>query len=187
MRFERSQRSDQDPGGCLLTHSPAIPTLLQGPLLQRLLPSDHMPYARTAGGTKAADGNNRIPNNLTRVLDSRTGPARRSKAGPIADPRPRYVEGPQRVELRDGKTISKILTGLSHSCCNRAASFHHREGVDKTIGPARAAGSIADCLLYAFNKAVLAPFRRWDQVGACRVEGFTPNIISYHPIALNET
>jgi hypothetical protein len=67
--------------------------------------------------------------------------------------------------LRDGKTISKILSGLPHCCGDRAPSFHNRERVDKTIGSGRTAGSIADRPFQALDDAVIAPLRRRYSIG----------------------
>jgi hypothetical protein len=74
--------------------------------------------------------------------------------------------------LRDGKTISKILSGLSHSGGDRAPSFHDRERVDKTIGAGRTAGSVADCPFKALDDAVIGPLQRWHDI--CNFRGWRP-------------
>jgi hypothetical protein len=144
MRLECTQRGNQDAGGRLLAHAPPVPALLKRPFLQRLLPSDHVPYTRTAGGAEAANGQSGAPNHPARVLDPGPGLFHRSKAAAAANFWARDVKGAQRVELRNRKTISEILSGLPHSRSDRASSFHHRESVDKAIGSAGATGSITD-------------------------------------------
>ena len=87
----------------------------------------------------------------------------------------------KRVELRDGETISKILSGLPHSRGDRAPSLHNRERVDKTVGSGRTAGSIADRPFQALDDAVIAPLRRWHNIGNCRDWLPEPRTFLRHP------
>src|SRR5436305_7475092 len=114
MGFERTEGGNQDAGRCLLAYAPPAPTLLEGPFLQRLLPAKDMPYARPPRGAEAAYSEDRAPHHLARILDARTRFVFGPETGRAPNARPRYVEGAQRVELRDGKAISKTLSGLPH-------------------------------------------------------------------------
>jgi hypothetical protein len=82
--------------------------------------------------------------------------------------------------LRDGKTISKILSGLPHCCGDRAPSFHNRERVDKTIGAGRTAGRVADRPIQALDYAVIAPFRRRHSIGKFRNRVPMPRMFMPH-------
>ena len=143
MGFERTERSDQDAGSRFLADAPPIPPLLEGPLLQRLLPAEDVPNARAAGGTKAAYGEDRAPYHLACVLNARAGLISRSETYPASDPRSRCVKGAQRVELCDGEAISKILTGSPHLRGNRTPSLHRRKCVYEAIGAAGTSGTVA--------------------------------------------
>src|SRR5215472_1798398 len=52
MRFERSQRGDEDPGGGFLAYPPPVPALLQSPFLEGLLPSHEHAICRIRRPTR---------------------------------------------------------------------------------------------------------------------------------------
>ena len=85
--------------------------------------------------------------------------------------------------MRDGKTISKILSGLPHSGGDRAPSFHNGERVDKTIGSGRTAGGIADRPIHPLDDAVGAPLRRWDRIGIRLDWRALPKTLLHHSLS----
>ena len=67
---------------------------------------------RLSGGRQRQGG---APNGPARILNSGPGLFHRPKTAPAANFWARYVKGAERIELRDGETISEILSGLPHS------------------------------------------------------------------------
>ena len=72
MRFQSSQRSNKDTRRRLLAHPAAVPSLPEGPLLERLLPAEDVPHTRTPGGAGAAHGEDCAPYGLTGIFNSRS-------------------------------------------------------------------------------------------------------------------
>ena len=70
MRFERAERGNQDAGGRFLADPPAAPALPLRPLLQRLLPAEHMPQARAGRRGDAADRLDGAPYRAAGGLDA---------------------------------------------------------------------------------------------------------------------
>ena len=96
------------------------------------MPSASIPSRRHAKGMIPPGRRSRRPPGLRAT--PRSAPPRcatrarhrRLRDGRVAEPQPRQVERAQRVELRDRKPRPKILPGLPHAGCYRAAAFHDR-------------------------------------------------------------
>src|SRR6266536_2095056 len=109
MRFQGTRRGDQNSRCRFLADPSAAPALLEGPLLDRALPAEDMPEARSSWRGDAADRLDRAPYRRARCLDAQR---RAVAAGPqtaLAEPQMRQIERAQRVELGGREPGAEIL------------------------------------------------------------------------------
>jgi hypothetical protein len=114
-----------------------------------------MPQTRTASRVQAADDKDCPPHRLARFFDAQAGFVPRSQTRPVINPRPRYIKGAQRVQLRGREAGAEILPRLPHPGGNRATPLHDRERIDGPVWPRRTAGIVPDWPLQALDHAVI--------------------------------
>src|SRR5712692_2828967 len=111
MRFERAERGDENARGGFLADPPPAPALLERPFLDRALPTEDMPQARSGRRGDPADRLDRAPYRGACRLDAQAGRTALAPEVALAETQMRHVEGAQRVELGHGETGAKILAG----------------------------------------------------------------------------